>query len=166
MKKLLINSENFDFYLKKILQFKKCKNIASGRIDIENIKPSEKVEMVIFLISSYKTAKALTYKILFWEEDKKIEDFFKFSFPNKRYKKTISYKNGKKAGVIYVEDIKIDFLFLEELLNNHFNFELAKEPSQNIRIQLIINFEYFNILFDIYDDRGLNIFHIPVSKKR
>ena len=50
--------------------------------------------------------------------------------------------------------------FLRSILLRHFNFELAKEPSLNIRVQLAVNNkEKFSILFDIYDDRGCYVYY-------
>ncbi len=156
----IINSNNFDQNFKKLLKSKKGKNIAKGRFDIELIKIRAKEEFIIDLISSFNSIKCITYKILFWEKDKKIEDFFQMTFPNKNYKKVLSYKNDKQAGVIFIDDDMLDMFFLRLILNNHFNFEMAKEPSKNIRVQLCVNIDKYIVLLDIYDDRGFDIFYI------
>jgi len=82
------------------------------------------------------------------------------NFPNKKYKKTSSYKNGKQPGNIFTDEEVLDISFLKLLLSNHFNFEMAKEPSLNIRVQLCVNLHSFIILLDIYDDRGFDIYFI------
>jgi hypothetical protein len=160
MEMKLINSNNFDQNFQKLLKVKKGKNIAKGRLDLEPIKLKAKAELIALLMSSLKLSAGITYKVLFWEEDAKIENFFKLNFPNKKYVKASSYKNGKQAGVIFVDDEALDTPFLKSILNNHFNFEMAKEPSQNIRVQLCANLDNYIILLDIYDDRGLDIYHI------
>lgn len=155
----IVNSKNFDQSFKKLLKVKKGKNIVRGRFDLEPIKLKTKAEFIIHLISSLKSIIGITYKILFWEDDAKIENFLKLNFPNMMYEKTSSYKNGKQAGIIFI-DGKIDISFLRLILNNHFNFEMAKEPSQNIRIQLCVNLDDYIMLLDIYDDRGFDCYCI------
>ncbi len=156
----VINSINFDQNFKKLLKVKKGKNIVKGRFDLEQIKLKDKAELIILLISSLKTIIGITYKVLFWEEDTIIENFFKLNFRNKKYEKASSYKNGKQAGVIFIDDEIFDISFLRVILNNHFNFEMAIEPSQNIRVQLCINLDSYIMLLDIYDDRGFDIYYI------
>jgi len=158
MKTKVINSNNFDQNFTRLLKIKKGKNIVKGRFDLENIKFKNRTEFIINLILSINLIKCVTYKVLFWENDKKIESFFNANFPNKEYKKTLPYKNGKKEGVIFIDDKIIDVLFLKTILIHHFNFEMAKEPSFNIRVQLSINTNSSIILLDIYDDRGFDIY--------
>lgn len=160
----IINSSNFNQNFKKLLKVKKGRAIASGRLCLESIKLKDKAEFVILLISSLKSIIGITYKILFWEEDVKIENFLEMNFPNKRYEKVLSYKNGKQAGVIFIDDGILDISFLKSVLNNHFNFEMAKEPSQNLRVQICVNLDSIIMLLDIYDDRGFNIYYIPLRK--
>lgn len=162
METKIINSSNFDQNFKKLLKMKRGKGIASGRLCLESIKLKDKAELVILLISSLKSIIGITYKILFWEEDVKIERFLELNFPNKRYEKVLSYKNGKRAGVIFIDDGILDISFLKSILNNHFNFEMAKEPSQNMRVQISVNLDDVIMLLDIYDDRGFYIYYIPL----
>ncbi|WP_018338724.1 hypothetical protein [Butyricimonas synergistica] len=157
-----INSSNFDRNLKKLLKIKEGRNIANGRLCLESIKLKDKAELVILLISSLKSIISITYKILFWEEDIKIEKFLELNFPNKRYEKVLSYKNGKRAGVIFIDDRILDESFLKSVLDNHFNFEMAKEPSQNLRVQICVNLNNIIMLLDIYDDRGFDIYYVPL----
>lgn len=156
----IINSSSFDQSFKKLLKVKKGKNITRGRFDLEPIKLKAKAELIILLISSLKSIISITYKVLFWEEDIKIETFFKLNFPNKKFEKASPYKNGKEAGVFFIDDERLDISFLRLLLNNHFNFEMAKEPSQNVRVQLCVNLDNYIMLLDIYDDRGFDIYYI------
>ncbi len=155
-----INSNNFDLKFRKLLKIKKGKNISYGRFDLESIKLNAKAELIILLISSLKSIISITYKILYWEENTKIENFFKLNFPNKNYEKKSPYNNGKQSGIIFINDEILDISFLRLLLNNHFNFEMAKEPSQNIRVQICVNLESYIMLLDIYDDRGFDIYYI------
>lgn len=158
-----VNSSNFDQSFKSLLKSKKGKNIVSGRLYLESIKLDSKTDLIILLISSLKSITGITYKILFWEENTKIEGFLESNLPNKKYEKVLSYKNGKRAGAIFIDDIFLDISFLKSILNNHFNFEMAKEPSLNLRVQICVNLESIIMLLDVYDDRGLDIYYISRS---
>jgi hypothetical protein len=76
----LISSNNFDQNFQKLLKIKKGKNIAKGRLDLDPIKLNAKAELIILILASLKLSAGITFKILFWEEDAKIEDFFKLIF--------------------------------------------------------------------------------------
>jgi len=103
----------------------------------------------------------LTYKIMYWEQDERM----KYLFSNKKYKLVVSYKHGKRPGIIYLEDKIIDTVFLNTLLETHFNYEMAKDPSINMRVQLCLNQAYSIILLDIYDDRGFDIYYYYFKNK-
>ena len=156
----IVSSSNFDQNFKKLLKIKKGKNIANGRLCLELIKLNDKAELLILLISSLKSIIGITYKILFWEEDTKIDSFLELNFPNKKYEKVSSYKNGKQAGIIFVDDRVLDISFLESVLNIHFNFEMAKEPSLNLRVQICVNLDNIVMLLDVYDDRGFDVYYV------
>ncbi len=160
MKTRIVNSSNFDQNFKKLIKVKKGRNVVNGRLCLELIKLENKVEFIIRLISSLKSIISITYRILFWEEDIKIENFLELNFLNKKYEKVLSYKNGKQAGCIFIDDDCLDISFLKSILSNHFNFEMAKEPSQNLRVQICVNLNNIIMLLDIYDDRGLDIYYI------
>lgn len=164
MKNGVINSNDFDLFFKKILMKKEGHNIVNSRFDLEKLEFKFKADFIINLISSLNDIKGITCKILFWEDDLKVEKFINLYHQNKAYTKTKSYKNGKKPGIVFIDDISINESFLKLLLNSHFNFELAKEPSQNIRIQICVNLEKYIMLFDIYDDRGFFLYYINFNK--
>ncbi len=106
--------------LKNCLKIRRGKNIAKGRFDLESIKLKAKAEVIILLISSLKSIIGITYKVLFWEEDTKIEDFFKLNFSNKKYEKASSYKNGKEPGIVFIDDEIIDIDFFEVTIKQSF----------------------------------------------
>lgn len=155
----IVNSSNFDRNFKKLLKNKRAKNIVNGRLNLELIKLKDKTELILLLLSSLKSITGITYKIFFWEKDVIIEEFFKLNFPKKNYDKVLPYKKGKKAGIIFSDDTILDIAFLKLLLDYHLNFEMAKEPSLNLRVQICINHDNFVTLLDIYDDRGLDIYY-------
>lgn len=153
MIKSIIKPTNFDIEFRKISRNKR--GVARSRIDFENIDVEAKIRLVMFLISKANHLDSVVYKILFWERDEKIEEYLLKNIDKRKYIKTKSYKNGARAGVIFIKEKALEPNFLRSILLHHFNFELAKEPSLNIRVQLAVNNkEKFSILFDIYDDRG------------
>ena len=160
MEMKLFNSASFDEKFQKLLKNKKGKNAVKGRLDLEPIKFNAKAEFIIVFMNSLKLSAGITYKISFWENDSKVEDYFKLNHPKKKYVKTSSYKNRQKGGVVFLDEEVLDIHFLKSILSNHFNFEMAKTPSLNIRVQLSAELENYIILLDIYDDRGLDIYFI------
>ena len=157
MIKNVINPSNFDVEFRKIRRNKR--GIARSRIDFENIDVEAKIRLIMFLISKASHLDSVVYKILFWERDEKIEEYLLKNMKG-RYTKARPYKNGARAGVIFIKEKAFDPNFLRSVLLHHFNFELAKEPSLNIRVQLVANNkEKFSILFDIYDDRGCYVYY-------
>ena len=155
-----IDAKNFDRHFKKLLKIKAGNNVVKGRFDMEAIVLDAKSDFIIQLLLSFKNILGITYKILFWEKDERIEALIKEKFYDKNYQITVSYKNGKLPGAVYVEDRIIDKNFLKEALNNHFNYEMAKDPALNIRVQICVNQVDFVILLDIYDDRGFDIYYL------
>ena len=157
MIKSIIDSTNFDIEFRKISRNKR--GVARSRIDFENIDVEAKIRLVMFLISKASHLDSVVYKILFWERDEKIEEYLLKNMKG-QYTKAKPYKNGARAGVIFIKEKTLEPNFLRSILLHHFNFELAKEPSLNIRVQLAVNNkEKFSILFDIYDDRGCYVYY-------
>lgn len=153
----IVNSENFDKKFKALLVNKNKKSVIKLKFDFESVCVGKKIELIKFLISNKNLVGNIVYKILFWEKDEALENCLAFW----NYKKIKSYKNGIKPGIIFVEQDKIDTKFIDFILLRHFNFELAKEPSLNIKVQFFIKFnDQFSMLFDIYDDRGFYAYYL------
>lgn len=159
MKLKKIDSKNFDKNFIKLLEIKKGENIVKGRFDIEPIGLKEKIDFITHLLFSFKSVSSLTYKILFWENDKVIQEFIE-SNQKKIFDIVTSYKNGEMPGALFIDERTIDEAFLRVLLINHFNHEMAKDPSLNIRVQICVNHEEYITLLDIYDDRGFDIYYL------
>ena len=157
MKNYIANLENFDKQFKSLLKNKHKKCVIKSQFDFENVNVGKKIELIKFLITNKNLADNIVYKIIFWEKDEVIEN----CLVSKNYKKIKSYNNGVRPGVIFVEQDKLDVEFIDFILLRHFNFELAKEPSLNIRVQLFAKFDDdFSILLDIYDDRGFYAYYL------
>lgn len=153
-----IDYENIDEIFRQTLNRKPDRNNVKGIVNIEHISLNKKSQFVFEILSSFNVLSECTYRILFWERNDVIEDFFKLNFPKKEHVVYIPYQDKKLPGICIVHDIKIDEFFFKSLINNHFNFELAKEPSLCIRVQMCIHITGFKIFIDIYDDRGLYIY--------
>lgn len=158
MEKNIINAHNYDEYFANFLKKKKARNVLKGRFDLEYITLNRKSTHLIKFLSSFDEIIKITYKILFWDKNEVISDFLK---KNNQYDLSTfkcSYRNGIKPGILFIEDKKIDHVFIKSLLDHHFNHELAKSPSLNIRVQICLNLKEQIILLDIYDDRGFDIY--------
>jgi hypothetical protein len=156
-----IDSNNFNIYFDEILNKKPVKNVVDGRYNLEPIGILEKSKFVIKFLESIKEITGITYKLLFWENDKVIKDLVT---PFNRFidsKISKSYQNTEVPGVAFIENKQFNEIFMKTLLDNHFNFEMAVTPSLNLRIQICINNTAgFIYLLDIYDDRGFDIYHL------
>ena len=101
MIKSIIDSNNFDIEFKKINRNKR--GIVKSRIDFENIDVEAKIRLVMFLISKASHLDSIIYRILFWERDEKIEEYLLKNMKG-RYTKARPYKNGARAGVIFIKE--------------------------------------------------------------
>lgn len=158
MDEYFINHKNFDQKFKRILKQKKGRNVIRTRFYLENSTSKFKINFLIDYVNNIKKFVAITYKILFWENDSNIVKFLDGKVPD--YDMTTGYKNNKKAGEVYVSSKKVDLKLIESILIYHFNYELAKDPSFNIRLQFVVETDIQLILFDVYDDRGLDAYFI------
>jgi hypothetical protein len=154
-----IDSKKFDEVFQKLLEEKKGKDVVKGRFDIEQIEFDAKLDFIFHLLLSDRFAENFTYKILFWEEISAIQRLID-NYKVKTYNVAKLYENGEQPGVIFIDDEKLYEAFLRELLTNHFNYELAKEPRMNLRVQVCISHKDYTTLLDIYDDRGFDIYYL------
>jgi len=156
-----VDSKNFDQVLGQILARKEGKKIIKGQFDIDSVTLAHKLDFIMVLLASFQTIRGLTYKILFWDRIDSIKDLIESS--EKKCQIASLYEGYEHPGVIFVDDKALDISFCKQLLVNHFNYEMAKTPSLNLRIQLCINHSYDVTLLDIYDDRGFYIYYLGYS---
>ena len=155
--------ENVNDTFCQILKKRRDKSVVKGRIDIEHIALAKKAEFIYNIISSFSTKSEYIYRILFWEKDQVLKVFFKQYFSEIEYTIYQSYQNKQKPGICFVSGDELSKSFFKLLITNHFNYELAKNPSLNIRIQIFFRIKGFNIVFDIYDDRGFYLVWISLN---
>ncbi len=122
-----------------------------NRYYLDNYSFNKRVEFVTDLIKK-DVKEDFLLEIKFWDNTELVLDFFK-KLKNKNYFLE-DYKGGEKPGIIIVDDKNLEIEFFTELLQCHYNYELAEEPSLNIKILLFINKKTDIIVYDFYDDRG------------
>ena len=138
------------------LKTKEGENIIKGRFDIEPVPLVRKLDFIIQFFS-LKLVGSLTYKILFWEKDDLLVSLMA-SINVTKYWLSTSYENGEAPGVLYIDFNTFDESVFRQLLIQHFNYEMAEDPSLNIRVQICLNEENQIKLLDIYDDRGFDVY--------
>lgn len=151
-----VNSTNFDDRFSVLLANKGGENIITGRFDIEPVGLTKKLDFIIQFFS-LKLITGLTFKILFWEKDNLLKSLMA-SMNITKYWLPTSYENGEAPGVLYIDMNVFDESVFRQLLTNHFNYEMAEDPSLNIRVQICLNEENKIKLLDIYDDRGFDVY--------
>ncbi|KAA5535581.1 hypothetical protein [Paenimyroides baculatum] len=151
-----IDSTNFDDQFKVLLENKKGENVITGRFDIESIGLIKKIDFIIEFFSLNQIIGS-TIKILFWEKDSFLINLMT-SMNVTNYWLATSYKNEEIPGTLYIDMSVFDESVFRQLLINHFNFEMAENPSLNIRVQISLTKEKKVTLLDIYDDRGFDIY--------
>lgn len=150
---------NYDEYIKVYKDYKKFeedKRLVWSRYYFDDYSFYRRVDFVLTLIQSY-IKKEFTVEVKFWEENSKIIHFFK-QIQNS-YIVMQEYKNGEEPGIIIIDDNNLDVKFFEQLLQRHYNHDLAYEPALSVKILLFVNSDKKLTVFDLYDDRGFIISH-------
>ena len=138
---------------------KNKKGIVKGKFDICHVSFEKKINYIAKIIHQQKYCKVVNYRILYWSSDCAMNTFigktpYKDSFLI--YK---SYKQTEKPGILFVLNVPInDEGFIDKILKYHLNYELARTPSLNMRVQIYIDNGDNTLLLDIYDDRGFNTY--------
>ena len=157
-----IDVSNFDRIFNQILTVKKGKNVVHSRLNFEDLAFSDRAHFLVDFIKSFEGITGVTYKILFWDDEFTILNAFnKYNIQTKEVRVNRSYLNTDIPGeVVSAEMLSVNEKLSYGLIDMHFNFEQAIEPSFNGRLQICLNRENCNILFDIYDDRGCDVFFL------
>lgn len=122
-----------------------------NRYFLDNYSLNRRVDFVSELIKD-SVRNGFLVEVKFWDSTEKVLDFFK-NLKNKSYVLK-EYKDGQEPGIIIVEDKELDIEFFSDLLQRHYNYEHAEDPSLNIQILLFIERGTDLIVYDFYDDRG------------
>jgi hypothetical protein len=125
-----------------------------SRYYLDDYEFTKRIDFVLNQIKNHAQREFIC-EIKYWEDNNKMENFLQqLKTP---YSIVKEYKNGKKCGIIVINDKKLDIHFFKNLLINHYNYELAYEPALSVKIMLFINYEDYLMAFDFYDDRGFII---------
>jgi hypothetical protein len=145
----------------------KNRKAIEGQFNLEQISYKKRVDLICNTILSLND-KFKICRILFWEKDENIKTFLQRSFPEEKFIIYKSYENKKTPGICFIHTQKESNTLFRILLTNHFNYELAKEPALNIRVQIYIETIYTSFFLDIYDDRGFYMHigdgHLPSAE--
>lgn len=153
--------ELFDLQFGKILSKKILPEIPRMRIYLEEI--SEVRLKALFLrefVERFAEHKSFFVKILFWESP---NDFIEKVLISKFRSNKINITRQTKVDssdpcIVWFNGDKLEPILLEEMILWHFNFELAENPSANMRIQFCLINSIDQILWDVYDDRGCDVY--------
>jgi hypothetical protein len=149
---------DLDILFMKLLRKRKPKNTLLSRFDLTNFSFNSRKNIILKILFIFLSNKInIVYRILFWEEIEKILSILNIDYKKDEVHIYKPYKNGQKPGILFIEDNKINIKFISNILHNHFNYEKAKEPSLNIRLQILSSSKSY-IIIDIYDDRGFDLF--------
>lgn len=160
MKNMNINKDSCSIinrFFCNILSKKKYRKSVYGKFDIEHVILSKKADFICNMIKSLNIESVLC-RILFWEKDEIIESFLKKQISINEYVIYRGYNNKIMPGICFIQVSRDITSFLKILLTNHFNFELGKMKSLNVRVQICIDTKYNGYLLDIYDDRGFYMY--------
>ena len=136
----------------RILQKKIKKNVLNCFCNLENISQNKRTDLMLNEIKNNKATDRILIRIIFWEDTNFIVKYLKTI--DDKFELISEYSGEKQGGLILNQFNDNNFSVLKSILISHFNYELAKKPSLNIRLQICVPCEEFKVLYDIYDDRG------------
>jgi hypothetical protein len=139
-------------------KLRKKRGLIKGKIEMSHVFFDKKNDFILNILSLYKYN--IIYRILFWESDSKMKDLLEKYSVGDSYVIYKSYNKKKRPGVLFIKGSchSLDYELAKSILINHFNYELAKKPSLNMRVQIYLDCVNGEILLDIYDDRGLDLY--------
>lgn len=122
-----------------------------SRFYFDNFSFDKRVNFVIEMIKE-SLKEEFILEIKFWDNNILTLDFFK----NLTNRNSIleEYKGEESPGIIIVYGRNLELSFFIELLQSHYNYELAEDPSLNIKVLLFIDTTKCLKIYDFYDDRG------------
>ena len=151
----------FDIKFSKILKTKISPEIGRIRIFLEEISDT-KLKVLFFqkFVARFAEHESFFVKLLFWESPEEfIEKVLLSKFDASKIK-IIRQKSDDFSDpcVVWFHGDKLDSVLLYEIILWHFNFELAESPSANMRVQFSLTESGNQILWDVYDDRGCDVY--------
>ena len=121
--------------------------------NIESMSYDEKISTIE---TYFNDSNLIELKLYYWEPDCQIQQYiriFNYDFISLK-----SYKGRTIPGVMLIQLKKLDIIFIRNLLFNHFNKDFSRNPYLDIRPYFLIQNQENQIVLEIYDDRGFNVF--------
>lgn len=148
-----LKSKNFNPYFSKILSRRKKRNIVRISYDLENLSYDKKREFVACKMKDLENC-CVIYKILFWDDLSKIKNILN----GYNFQKIVidrKYKGKITPGVLYLENDSLNIKFMNQIINLHFNFDVAsKDKFIQMKLYIALSYNDTTRLFYFYDDRG------------
>lgn len=160
----MINSiEEFELKFGKILKEKSGLGIPRMRIYMEEISEvSDKIAFLIDFYQNFGSYESFFLKLLFWENPNQfIKDVICKEEPSSLLNFSFCESNDPTIpNVMWFNGETLDVSMLKEIVLWHFNYEMAKDPSCDMRVQFCLYISDKYMLWDVYDDRGCDVYWI------
>lgn len=127
--------------------------------DIEKMNIMEKIDNIIDQLNDFQK---MVIKIYFWEPDDQMRFFTRGLGGEMEILK--SYLGKKTPGVGIVYQTELNAAFLRTLLLCHFNKDFSRNPQLEIMPYCLVDNGSSYLVFELYDDRGYNIYNICHEK--
>ena len=139
MNRKRIDKKRFDEQFRRLFAQKEDPGVVYGQFDMEYLPLDAKPYFIIQLLLSFREISHITYRVVFWENNDRMISFMESNLSDRQYSLTTFYIGRESPGIIYIEDKRVDDIFLAEILKNHFNYEMGKEPTLQMRLQICID---------------------------
>lgn len=150
--------EEVEKKIQMIIAKKQKSRLITARYDFEKIKIKNKVKLLLNEITTKSSQQGFFCRLLFWEGSNHLTALLeRIGILLEKYCIYQEYLGKSKPGIVYLQLLGTDIDCMEILLTEHLNYELGVVPSVNIRLQIFIELENWSYLYDIYDDRGMNL---------
>ena len=130
------------------------------QFDFERMDTLEKINDIIGQVKDYKE---IVFKIFFWEPDNQML-YFVSGFGEK-LEIIKSYSGKTTPGVGFVSQKQLNNSFFRTLLLCHYNKDFSRNPQLEIMPYCLVEREDSYQVFELYDDRGYNLFDIPKTRR-
>lgn len=121
--------------------------------NIESLNFEDKINTIE---TYFNNSNLIEIKLYYWEPDSLIQQYIK-NF-NYEFLLLKSYKGRIKPGVVLISLKVMDTVLIRNLLFNHFNKDFSRNPYLDIRPYFLIRNQENEIVLEVYDDRGFNVF--------
>lgn len=151
--------EKVNEHIEEIISNKTNKDVLKLRCDIEQLEVNGKIDRIFSLLEYFDEPSQIIYRIDFWQSSDEIIELIE-SRGMVECTMLKEYEKDAVPGVILLETKSIRDDIMRELLFRHFNYELARVPAFNMKIQLLLAKNGRTCVFNFYDDRGFDTYFV------